>query len=144
MERMLITVRIELKHPSSISKKEKLAGIMFELGGLSPKNAFLGLLIPLSKKFDENVEQLFEKNTNGNFNDKFSLLSKSQRVARMIILYGYTFLKAIEASWEEIRKNKIADLDKRADIFVKNIRGTLKKFWSTENVKSQEQKGDLI
>jgi len=102
--------------------------IMKELGGLSPENAFQGLLSPVSKKFNENVEKLYHSNAKGNHNDDFSKLPKNMRVARMIVLYGYTFLEAIEVYWERLRKGKIDSMKTKVDILVEEIREAFKKY----------------
>lgn len=102
--------------------EDGLGRIMEELGGLSPENTFQGLLSPISKKFDANVEKLYRSNAKGDHNDDFSKLSKNMRVARMIVLYGYTFLEAIEAYWERLRKEKIESLKTKIDILVGIIR----------------------
>ena len=99
-----------------------LGQIMVELGGLSPENALQGLLSPISKRFDENVEKFYKKNAKGDFDKDFSKLPKNQRVARMMVLYGYTFLESIEAYWERLRTEKIETLRTKIDVLVGIIR----------------------
>lgn len=124
--------------------EDSLDSIMEELGGLSPENAFQGLLSPVSKKFDANVEKLYHSNAKGNHNDDFSKLPKNMRVARMIVLYGYTFLEAIEAYWERLRDEKIESLRTKIDILVGIIREKCKDMnGKSKNANEAERKGLL-
>lgn len=102
--------------------EDRLDQIMVELGGLSPENALQGLLNPVSKKFDENVKKFYERNAQGEFDNDFSKMPKSQRVARMIVLYGYTFLESIELYWDRLRDEKIQSLQTKIDVLVGIIR----------------------
>lgn len=115
--------------------------IMKELGGLSPGNAVQGLLSPISKKFNANAEKLYRSNANGTFDGVFSALPHSMRVGRMIVLYGYMFLEAIEAYWERIRSEEIKELRTKTDILVGIIREKFKNINKKENdtVKATER-----
>lgn len=107
----------------------QLEKIMYELGGLSPENAFQGLLNPISKKFDENVEKFYQRNAKGEYDSDYSILPKNMRVARMIVLYGYTFLESIEKYWERLRDEKLENLKTRSAVLVDIIRETMKDMW---------------
>lgn len=109
--------------------EDQLEKIMSELGGLSPENAFQGLLNPISKKFDENVEKLYQRNAKGEYDSDYSALPKNMRVARMIVLYGYTFLESIEKYWERLRNEKLENLKTRSVVLVDIIRETMKDMW---------------
>lgn len=103
--------------------KDGLDTIMKELGGLDPETAWSGLLSPFGKKkFDANLAKKYQTNAKGEFNQKFSELPKNMRVAKMLILYGYTFLEAVEDYWERLRKEKIEELRTKIDILVGIIR----------------------
>lgn len=106
--------------------EECLEDIMHELGGLSPENALQGLLSPISSQFDKNVEKLYHTNAKGEYNESFSELPKNMRAARMIVLYGYTFLEAIEVYWERLREEKIVVIQTKIDILVSIIRDKCK------------------
>lgn len=106
--------------------EEGLDEIMTELGGMSPQIAFGGLLNPVSKKFDSNVERLYKEKTDGNYNDNYDKLAKNMRVARVLVLYGYTFLDAIEAYWERLREDEIKNLESKIAILVKLVRDKCK------------------
>lgn len=106
--------------------EEGLGKIMEELGGLSPEIVFQGLLSPVSKKFDANVKTLYEKNAQGEFDKEFSKLPKNQRVARMIVLYGYTFLESIEQYWHGLREKKTESLQAKIKDLVDIIRDKCK------------------
>ena len=108
--------------------EENLKEIMKELGGLSLENAVQGLLSPLSKKFDADVKKLYDTNSTGDFESEFKSLPKGQRVARMIVLFGYTFLESIEDYWERLRKEKIKNLRTKIDILVKIIKEKCKNY----------------
>ena len=101
--------------------------IMKELGGLSPKNAFQGLVNPINTKFNNSVDLLYEENAQGEFNKEFSDLQNNQRVARMIVMYGYTFLKSIEEFWDRLRDKKIKVLETKISVLVRIIRNNCKK-----------------
>lgn len=102
--------------------EDGLDEIMRELGGLSFENAVKGLLSPVSNKFDADVKRLYETNATGDFDKNYNSLPKGQRVARMIVLYGYTFLEAIEDYWGRLREEKIENLRTKIDILVGIIR----------------------
>lgn len=116
-------------------EEESLEKIMTELGGLSPENAFQGLLNPISKKFDANVDKIFQRNTNGEFEDKHNKLSTKMRVSRMIILYGYIFLESVEKYWERIRVEKLENIKTKAAVLVDSVRETMKEVMSNQKRK---------
>ena len=52
----------------------------------------LGIILPVSKKFDQKVDDLFEKKQAEGFVVPKKKLEKNERVARMLVYYGYLFL----------------------------------------------------
>jgi len=114
-------------------EEESLEKIMAELGGLSPEKAFQGLLNPISTKFDKNVELLYQRNKHGEYDEDYENLTKDKRVARMIVLYGYTFLESIEKFWERIRKEKLESIKTKSAVLVDIIRETWRELNRTQN-----------
>lgn len=115
-------------------EEEMLEKIMVELGGLSPEKAIQGLLNPISIKFDANVELKYQLNKNGEYDDDYMNLTKDKRVARMIVLYGYTFLESVEKFWERIRKEKLETVKTKTAVFVDILRESLKEMWTKQSV----------
>lgn len=120
-----------------------LDNIMKELGGLSPENALQGLLNPVSKKFNANVGELYKKNARGEFNENFEMLPKNKRVARMIVLYGYTFLESIEIFWKTLREKEIDELEKKIEILVEIIREKCKEFNGKTHHNHRDMRGEI-
>lgn len=118
--------------------EEGLDKIMEELGGMSPKIAFGGLLNPVSKKFDANVESLYKDNATGGFDDDYDKLAPNMRVAKVLVLYGYTFLEAIETYWERLREDEVRNLESKIAILVQLIRDKCKDMSARSNKKDEK------
>lgn len=118
--------------------EEGLDKIMTELGGMKPEIAFKGLLSPVSKKFDSNVERLYKENATGGFDEDYDKLAKNMRVAKALVLYGYTFLAAIETYWEQIRADEKKRLNKKIEILVNLVREKFNDMCAKKNRKDEK------
>ena len=88
-----------------------------ELGGIDIENGFWGLISPVSKKYNQKVDDLFDKKNKEGYKEDYKQLPKKQRVARFLAFYGYTFLDSIEQLWGEMTEEQLRDID----IVVRNL-----------------------
>ena len=82
-----------------------------ELGGIDIENGFWGLISPVSKKYNQKVDDLFDKKNKEGYKEDYKQLPKKQRVARFLAFYGYTFLDSIEQLWGEMTEEQLRDID---------------------------------
>lgn len=93
-----------------------------ELGGIDIENGFWGLISPVSKKYNQKVDDLFDKKNKEGYKEDYKQLPKKQRVARFLAFYGYTFLDSIEQLWGEMTEEQLRDID----IVVRNLSGIIR------------------
>lgn len=88
---------------------------------MDTEHGFFGIVMPVSKKFDKKVDDLFKKKDKEGHAVPIEKLSKNERAARMIACYGYLFMEAMEALWEECNKDKIKDIEEKVNRLEKII-----------------------
>lgn len=93
-----------------------------ELGGIDIENGFWGLISPVSIKYDQKVDDLFDKKNKEGYKEDYKKLPKNQRVARFLAFYGYTFLDSIEQLWSELTEEQLRDID----MVVRNLSGIIR------------------
>ena len=103
--------------------EESIQNIIKELGGIDIENGFWGLLSPISKKYDQKVDDLFKQKKSQGYNVQLDKLDKSERVSRMIAFYGYSFLDAMEQLWEDLTEEQL----KNIDFVLDRLKGILKR-----------------
>lgn len=85
------------------------------------EHGVFGMILPISKRFDQKVDRIFDRKEAEGFSVPAEKLEKNERAARMLAYFGYLFLEAIEELWEEINKSKLEDIDSR----VKMLKGII-------------------
>lgn len=116
---------------NSIIPEDRIQEVIDYMGSMDLEHGVLGIILPVSKKFDQKVDSLFEKKQKEGFVVPAKKLEKNERVARMLVYYGYLFLEAVEELWEQRNETMLADIDKRIQLlkgmlsekFNKKVRG---------------------
>lgn len=116
---------------NSIIPEDRIQEVIEYMGSMDLEHGVLGIILPVSKKFDQKVDSLFEKKQEQGFVVPTKKLEKNERVARMLAYYGYLFLEAVEELWEQRNETMLADIDKRIQLlkgmlsekFNKKVRG---------------------
>ena len=67
-----------------------------------------------------------EEKING-FKVELGELDKSDRVAVMVAFYGYTFIEALEEIWDDIKNDKLKDVEEVYEAFLDRVNEILKK-----------------
>ncbi len=114
---------------NTVLSESEIQDTINELGRMDPKNAFWGLISPVSRKYDEKVDQLFDQKKSQGLSVKVMELKKEERVARMLAYYGYTFLDAVEQLWEELNE----ELLRKQDLVLDRLKGILKRKLQARN-----------
>lgn len=119
-------VRIGKFYNTMLPEKEIQTTIQ-KLGGIDLENGFWGLISPVSKKYDQMVDNLFSQKQNQGYNVQVDKLEKGERVSRMLAYYGYNFLDAMEQLWEELTDEQLKDislvLDRLTGILQRKFQG---------------------
>lgn len=102
---------------------EKVQTLINELGGMDLENGFFGLICPISKKYNEKLNNLFLQKNGSGYHIQIEKLDKKEHVSRLIAYFGYVFLDAIEQIWEEFTEEQLKD----ADLILDRLRGVLKR-----------------
>lgn len=116
---------------NSIIPEDRIKEVIDYMGSMDLEHGFLGIILPVSKKFDQKVDRYFDTKANEGFIIPKGKLEHNERVARMLVYYGYLFLEAVEELWEQRNETMLADIDKRVqllrgilyDKFIKKTRG---------------------
>lgn len=116
---------------NSIIPEDRIKEVIGFMGSMDLEHGFLGIILPVSKKFDQKVDRFFDTKANEGFIIPKSKLEHNERVARMLVYYGYLFLEAVEELWDKRNESMLADIDKRVqllkgilyDKFIKKTRG---------------------
>ena len=116
---------------NSIIPEDRIQEVIDYMGSMDLEHGVLGIILPVSKKFDQKVDSLFEKKQKEGIVVPAKKLEKNERVARMLVYYGYLFLEAVEELWEQRNETMLADIDKRIQLlkgmlsekFNKKVRG---------------------
>lgn len=101
---------------NSIIPEDRIQEVINYLGSMDLEHGVLGIILPVSKKFDQKIDSLFDKKQEEGLVIQREKLEKNERVARMIAYYGYLFLEAVEELWEQHNKTKLEDIDKRVQL----------------------------
>lgn len=107
---------------NTVLPEKDIEEIIKDLGSIDLENGFFGLLSPFNKKYNEKLDKLFAEKKKEGFDVQIQKLDKSERVARMLAFYGYTFLDAVEEIWEELTEQQL----KKTDIVLGVLREKLK------------------
>lgn len=117
---------------NSAVPEESLNTILQNLGHISSEIALQALIkFKVPEAFNDKIKEKYSANANGEFDDDYSKLSTNMRVSRLIILYGYTFLEAIEELWEAIQRGEEKDLEQRVKDLVQSIREKVYKVYNS-------------
>lgn len=82
-------------------------------GSLDFNNIFFGLISPIDFGYNKKVMALLDdKKREDGFSVDVGTLKKSDRVAVMIALYGYTFIDSLEELWESFTQSQLKDIDR--------------------------------
>lgn len=80
--------------------------------GLDSSNTFLGLISPIDFGYRKSIiSALNNKKSEEGFSADLATLSKSNRVAMMIALYGHVFIESLEELWEELTQSQLQNID---------------------------------
>lgn len=85
------------------------------------ENIFPALLNPFIDEYSNKVNKLLNDKKNDGFEVKIDKFSHSERVARMVAFYGYTFLDSVEEAWEELTEQELININKRIDDIINRI-----------------------
>lgn len=113
-----------------ILSDDEVNSVMKQLGGkignLDLDNGWNGLINPFNGKFNKKIEILFSQHKINGSIINADKLDKKEKVARLILFYGYTFIDAIEELWEQYVKDKSKELESIAETLTKIIKKRLK------------------
>lgn len=98
---------------NSVIPESRIQEIIDYMGSMDLEHGVLGIILPVSKKFDNKVDALFRQKQKEGFNVPIEKLEKSERVARMLVYFGYLFLEAVEELWEKRNETLLADINER-------------------------------
>lgn len=104
-----------------------------DLGHIDIENGFFGLINP-TRKYDKKVDNLFRKKRDEGYNVQLEKLENKERVARLLALYGYIFLDAIEEVWSKLTEEQLKEIDMVMDM----LRGVLKRKFSRKHADRRE------
>lgn len=99
-----------------------------KMRGMYLEHGFFGIILPVSKRFDKKVDDLFKKKDKEGHAVPIEKLSKNERAARMVAYYGYLFTEVIEALWEDCNKTKIEDIEAK----VKRLKEIMNEIFNTK------------
>lgn len=97
------------------------------------KNVFAGLIDLRRMKYNEKVKKLLNIKKREGFQVNIDELSKSDRVANMVALYGYTFIYAVEKAWEKTTKENIKNMNEIVDVIIDAMNDRLAKCLGNSN-----------
>lgn len=98
---------------NTILPEDKINKAVNKQGHLTIENGFLGIIIPVSKKFDKKIDELFKKKEKEGHVVPTEKLSKNERAARMLAYLGYLFMEAMESLWEQRNESMMKDIDNK-------------------------------
>lgn len=98
---------------NSVIPESRIQEIIDYMGSMDLEHGVLGIILPVSKKFDNKVDALFRQKQKEGFNVPIEKLEKNERVARMLVYFGYLFLEAVEELWEKRNETLLADINER-------------------------------
>lgn len=89
-------------------------------------HVFCGVISPIEMGYGKAVTALLEKKKEEGFNVQYTSFDKSEKVARLIALYGYTFISSIEELWEKFTEEQLKDMTITTDNLIAIINRKLK------------------
>ena len=98
---------------NTILPEDKINAVVKKQGRLTIENGFLGIIIPVSKKFDKKIDELFKKKEKEGHVVPTEKLIKNERAARMLAYLGYLFMEAMESLWEQRNESMMKDIDNK-------------------------------
>ncbi len=98
---------------NSIIPEDRIQDVIAYMGSMDLEHGVLGIILPVSRKFDRKVDRLFREKQREGFFVPLEKLERNERVARMLVYYGYLFLEAVEELWEKRNDEMLADIDER-------------------------------
>ena len=101
---------------NSIIPENRIQEVIDHMGSMDIEHTFLGLVLPVSRKFDQRIDNLFDKKEREGFVVPVEKLGRSERVARMLVRYGYLFLEAVEELWEQRNESMLENIDTRIQL----------------------------
>ena len=101
---------------NSIIPEDRIKEVIAFMGSMDLEHGFLGIILPVSKKFDAKVDRFFDTKAKEGFVVPKNKLEHNERVARMLVYYGYLFLEAVEELWEKRNESLLADIEKRIQL----------------------------
>jgi len=110
----------------TVLSEDSLKKIM-KKSGVDFKNNFFGLLSPIDMGYSKKITALLEqkKGVEG-YLVEVSDVEERLKAARMIALYGYTFIDSIEELWNESTEKDLKDVEEVVDKLLKIINQRLK------------------
>lgn len=98
---------------NSIIPEDRIQEAISSLGSMDLEHGFFGIILPVSKKFDDKVDALFSRKEKEGFAVPFDKLERNERVARMLVYSGYLFLEAVEELWEKRNESLLKTIDEK-------------------------------
>ena len=98
---------------NSIIPEDRIQDVIRSMGSMDIEHTVFGLILPVNKKFDQKMDTLFRAKEEAGFSVPVDKLGHNERVARLLVRYGYLYLEAIEDLWEERNEAMLADIDYR-------------------------------
>lgn len=98
---------------NSIIPENKIQEVIEFMGSMDLEHGFLGIILPVSKKFDQKVDHYFDTKAKEGFIVPKKKLEHNERVARMLVYYGYLFLEAVEELWEKRNESLLKSIDEK-------------------------------
>ena len=98
-------------------------------------NAFNGLIKPFEKKYSEKVFALLQSKKEEGFKANIDF-GKRDRVAKVIVFYGYVFLEAMERLWDDYTEKEVKEL--QSSEVVGGIKQRMNEMFQEKNKKGEK------
>lgn len=98
---------------NSIIPEDRIQDVIRSMGSMDIEHAVFGLILPVNKKFDQKMDSLFRAKEEAGFSVPVEKLGHNERVARLLVRYGYLYLEGIEDLWKDRNEAMLADIDYR-------------------------------
>ena len=106
-----------------------------KIGILNIEDGFNGLINPLNNRYNKKIEVLFRQHNKAGSSIDGEKIDKKERVARLILFYGYAFVDSIEELWEKYVKDKSDELEYKVIILQKILKNRMKVYEQNRNRK---------
>lgn len=97
---------------NTIIPEDKIQEAIEDMGSMDLEHGFHGIILPVSKKFDQKVDSFFDEKQKEGFVIPSDKLEHNERAARMLVYFGYLFLEAVEQLWEEKNEKDLKNIEK--------------------------------